>query len=478
MPKINIDAEAIVLSSDAGGDTLESAINLAIGNKKSLVILPGTYDASEIYISDSIHIRGIGGTVIIQSSGSTAVMITVESSQSGTRISDVTIEGCNFDGNNADFPTGDRTSFIRARNVDRLVIEGCFFGRSRDSGIYLSAVAGRISGNEFYDCRTAISAAGSVGLVIDKNYIRDSKDNGINLWQPNPNFDGTVITGNRIFGVDNDTGGSGQFGNAIIGYEAHNIIVSNNVISGVKYSGIRFNVCTNSQIIGNNISNTRETAIFVEAPDSSQYGYTGVVVQGNILSTVGNGISVVNPNYSGRRVTVTGNSITDSTFNTYDEWATPDRNPAQRYTITSYAAGVIAAGADIVVANNVVENCQSQGVVVHPLGTYDPSTQQRRDQNIVSVLALGNIMKQCQIGIGYNEDDDRGYAEIAENIIIGSSGGSVVPVYSPSFDTHTSAGFLPKPYERVAGSADQGNATSPITDRISFSRNKALPLTA
>ncbi len=153
------------------------------------------------------------------------------------------------------------------------------------------------------------------------------------------------------------------------------------------------------------------------------------------------------------------------------------KDPAQRYTITSYAAGIIAAGTDIVVANNVVENCQSQGVVVHPLGTYDPSTQQRRDQNIASVLAIGNIVKRCQIGIGYNADDNRGYAEIAENIIVGSSGGSVVAVYSPSFDTHTSAGFLPKPYQRVDGSSDQGNVTSPVTDRISFSRNKALPLT-
>lgn len=478
MPVIVSTDEKILFLNQSGSATFQGAIDQAQASQKALFVGPGVYPIAGISISGSIAISAMPGTVTFQSSGNTSFYITIAPASSG-RISDVTLRGMTFDGVDKAFDIGTQPGLIRARNVDRLLIENCFIGRSTQSGIDLKSVAGKIHGNEFYDCRTAVLAEDSAGLEVSSNYIRDTKDNGIVVQRLSPPYDGTIISRNRIFTVDNATGGSGQFGNAIFAVQAFNVVVDSNVTNGTNFSGIRLNTCSDSQVSGNNIMNARETALFVEAPDPSVPGYQGVTVTGNVLDTVGRGICAVNPEYGGRQVIVSNNIVRNVIANTFDQWLTPDRDPTKQYTVTTQATGITGEGADIVIASNVVEDCQGPGLVVTPLGSYDPSAGHVRDQNSVAIIAANNIVKNTPISIGYSARDYRGYAEIAENIVIGATNGGVVQVEA----TPNPSPLLPPdnqfgPYVRVSGSADMAGTTTPITDKISFSRNKSVPATS
>jgi hypothetical protein len=45
---------------------------------------------------------------------------------------------------------------------------------------------------------TAIFSMGARGLLIEGNLVTGMGDNGILVWQPDRQSDGTIITGNRI----------------------------------------------------------------------------------------------------------------------------------------------------------------------------------------------------------------------------------------------------------------------------------------
>lgn len=477
MPKIVSTDEKILFLNQAGNDTLQSAVDQAMSSHKPLFIGPGNYPISGISISGNIEISAMPGSVTFQPSIATSFYVTIEPA-STDRISDVTLRGFTFDGIDKPFSISSRPGLIRARNVDRLLIENCFIGRSTEAGIDLKSVAGKIRNNEFYDCRTAILTEDSAGLEISGNYIRDTKDNGIVVRRLSASYDGTIVSRNRILTVDNATGGSGEFGNAIFVVQASDVVIESNVTSGTKYSGIRLNTCSNSHIVANNIMTARETAIFVEAPDPSVPGYTGATVTGNVLDTAGRGICAVNPEYGGRQVVIANNVVRNVVANTFDQWASPDRNPNKKYNITTQATGITGEGADIVIAGNVVEGCQGPGIIVTPLGSYNSAAGQVRDQNSVAIIATNNIVKNAPISIGYSDHDYRGYAEISENVAIGATNGAVVKVQATSISSPLfPAGNNFGPYARVSGSADMAGTTTPITDKISFSRNKSVPAT-
>lgn len=310
MPKIEIQNDLIVYSTAAGTDTLQAAINQAIASQKPLYIGPGSYSVTSLRIDDKIKIFAMKGSVTINSSGANCFYITVQSGVSGARISDVTIEGIVLDGENKPFATGiARPGLIRCVNADRLMIKDCFISRSDRAGVDLIQSAGTISGNEFYGCRTSIYSNKSLGLDISENYIRDSKDNGIVIWRADQAFDGTSIGRNRIYGVQNDTGGSGEFGNGVFVYQSNSVTSFGNVIARCNYSALRYSQSSNAIISSNQISSTRETAIFVEAPDDNAAPYEGVVVSSNAIFDAGEGIKIVNSNLGSRRSTISSNVL-------------------------------------------------------------------------------------------------------------------------------------------------------------------------
>ena len=265
----------------------------------------------------------------------------------GGRIGDVVLKGLSFDGEAKPFAEG-AAWLASAVQTDRLVIEDCSFWRSTGAGLSLVNSGGRVSGNSFDTCDTAISSTDGAGLSIEDNTIYNSSNNGI--WvQQQPygvvGFDGTLIHRNRISLTNNNSGGSGQFGNAIRCEQAQYLRITDNMISGANYSAIRCNVCTDVVISGNIVMNVRETAIFVENPGELAAGWSNIVVSGNTLNTVGGGIHLVNTNAGARIASITGNTIYKAVQNQFPEYSTPDANPASEYTRITYGTGVVA-GAD------------------------------------------------------------------------------------------------------------------------------------
>lgn len=490
MGKLFTADSVLTYNNTTGTDTLQSAVNAAVTQKKPLFIAAGTYDLpASLTITGSVTIYGApNGTILKPPTGATqASVINIGSSPAGNRISDVTLEGLTLQG--LDLPISGHTwstpmGLITARKVDRLRISQCFIGQSQGAGIQLYETAGLIEANEFWSCRTGIGSYLGLGLLIERNYIRDSKDNGIefNRSAPptylNPTFEGAVIRANKIYTVDNATGGSGQFGNGIICTQANGMTVTENIVSGTKYSGIRLNACATSIVSNNQIYAARETALFVESLGPDVIGYKGVTITGNIIDYSGNGISVTNPYNGARRVTVVGNSISNLAINVFDEWMTPDRNAAQRYTQRTYAVGVSAEGSDVVIEGNAIEACAGLGLTLYSSGDWNPATQARRTNSSVVTLLVNNVIKSCPIGIGYNMNDPRGYAEISGNAIIGATNGAIVPVHKTDIVGADNPNNLPLqmagPWARDTGSTDIGTSSTAITQRYSFDRNKVM----
>lgn len=498
MGKLFTADSVLTYNNTTGTDTLQSAVNAAISQKKPLFIAAGTYDMpASLNITGAVKIYGArNGTILKPPAGATqASIINIGSSPVGNRISDISIEGVTIQGldlaisghNAWSNPLG----LITARKVDRLRITECFIGQSQGAGIQLYETAGLIEANEFWSCRTGIGSYLGMGLVIERNYIRDSKDNGIEINRTapptylNPTYEGAVIRANKIYTVDNATGGSGQYGNGIICTQAGGVTVTGNLISATKYSGVRLNACSTSIVSDNQIYAARETALFVESLGPDVDGYKGVTVSGNIIDYSGSGICVTNPLNGARRVSVIGNSISNLQSNVFDEWESADRNPAKRYTQHSGTVGIAAEGANIVVEGNTIESCPSFGVTLYSTGDWNPNSPPsggRRTNNSVVILMNNNIIRACPTGIGYSMNDTRGYAEIAGNAIIGSTNGAIVPVHKtdiPATDNPNNLTLvMAGPWVRDAGSADIGSATTAITQRYSFDRNKVIAATS
>jgi hypothetical protein len=160
---------------------------------------------------------------------------------------------------------------------------------------------------------------------------------------------------------------------------------------------------------------------------------------------------------------------------TFPEWKTNDKNPSNLYTRITNACGIICTS-DASITGNTIEDCSIAGLVVDLRGTWNPATQSNRDQKTVVATVVSNTTRNCKFGIGYNDADVRGFAEIAENSILGALEASITKVEVGDLPT-LPAGNKFGPYKRISGAPDIGNGTTAIANRYSFSRNKVVPAT-
>ena len=108
------------------------------------------------------------------------------------------------------------------------------------------------------------------------------------------------------------------------------------------------------------------------------------------------------------------------------------------------------------------------------LGTQPPSPLRI---NCVNALVAGNILKYCQIGVGYWDLDTRGFAEISGNVICGATIAGIIQVQGTELPVPGAPNNGYGPFAAVAGATDMGSDSSPVTDRFSFYRNKIVPAT-
>jgi uncharacterized secreted repeat protein (TIGR03808 family) len=258
----------------------------------------------------------------------------------------------------------------------------------------LEAIAGEVTGNTVSAADYAIFSNDARGLKIAGNTVRGAGNGGILVWRGTPGDDGTLVIDNRIEDIDNKSGGSGQYGNAINVFRADNVIVRGNRIRHAAYSAVRGNTASNIQIVGNTCSGLGETAIFVE------FGFQGAIVANNIVDGAAAGIGVANFKEGGRLAVVQGNLI---------------RNLVRGRPEGGNAAALgIGVEADTVVTGNVIENVEGAGIQAG----YGPYL---RD---ISVSA--NVVRNVDIGIAVSVVAGAGAAVIADNLISGARLGAIL----------------------------------------------------
>jgi uncharacterized secreted repeat protein (TIGR03808 family) len=156
---------------------------------------------------------------------------------------------------------------------------------------------------------------------------------------------------------------------------------------------VRGNAASNIQIVGNNCQRIGEVALYAE------FGFEGALIANNLVDTAASGIAVTNFNVGGRLAVVQGNLI---------------RNLFRRENEPQDKRGDgISVEADSLVSGNTIENAPSFGIFVG-WGNY------MRD-----VTVTGNLIRNAKIGIALQNDSSAGAVLVAQNMIAGSTDGSI-----------------------------------------------------
>lgn len=405
--------------------TVQGAFDKARIDGRPLFIRPGVYPTTEITVTTvngggaPLSVGATPGTVALQLT-SGANLVTVRG------VASCEFRGLIFDGANVDFANlRDSSALLRIDDADSLVTN-CTFRNSARTGIYATGGAKpRIVDNHLHSCSHAIWSFDATSYV-NGNAIENCGNNGVMIHRSTVASDGSIVTDNTINTIESGSG-TGQNGNGVQVFRAMAVIVSNNQVSNCAFSAIRCN--GGSAIVsGNSCFNSRETAIFIEAPGSGVDFHAGVV-SGNHVSKAGCGILVVNSGYYGdgvaRLVSVTGNMVNNIVRRPMD-----DPGYAPPLTI---GAGIMVEGACVVSAN-ILETIAGPGIVA---GTNEGA----QDLNI-----NGNTILNANIGIGWSNHPGAGQVSITGNMVRNAPGGGIVPI---SFDGSN--------YLRVKGGADYGN---------------------
>ena len=308
-------------------------------------------------------------------------------------------------------------------------IADCEITGSGGNGIWFEQVSGDISGNIFTKiATTAVVSFDALGLIVSRNTIIGTNDNGIEILRTAIGDDGTLVLDNRIEDIKAGPGGSGQYGNAINAFRAGNVIVRGNRIRNCDYSAVRGNSASNIQITGNSVSNVREVALY------SEFAFEGAVIANNTVDGAALGVSVCNFNEGGRIAVVQGNIIRN---------LLPKRPIG---TAPDDDAGIgIYVEADTSVTGNVIENAPSFGIIAG-WGKY-----------LRDVAITGNVIRNAFVGVGVSVMPGAGTALVNNNMISETPRGAVVGLDHARAD-HDGSVSRRRPALRAGGGRRQRGA--------------------
>jgi len=308
----------------------------------------------------------------------------------------VGLTGITLDGR--DIPLPARRGLIHCIGGRDFRMIDCEITGSGGNAIWLDQVSGDISGNIITKtAATAVVSFDAQGMIVSRNTITGTNDNGIEILRTAIGDDGTLVADNRIEDIKAGPGGSGQYGNAINAFRAGNVIVRGNRIKNCDYSAVRGNSASNIQITGNSVSEVREVALY------SEFSFEGAVIANNTVDGAAFGVSVCNFNRGGRIAVVQGNIIRN---------LLPKRPIG---TAPDDDAGIgIYVEADSSVTGNVIENAPSFGIVAG-WGKY-----------LRDVVISGNVIRNAFAGVGVSVVDGAGTALVNNNMISDTPRGAVV----------------------------------------------------
>ncbi|MAN76397.1 TIGR03808 family TAT-translocated repetitive protein [Pelagibacterium flavum] len=361
--------------------TLQAAIDGA-RDTGHLALPAGRFSTRGLRLPSGFMLTGVPGATQLVHLGS-APLLGAEGE------ANIVLAGLSIDGSGAGGEVwhGGLVHFADCENV---TIRDCVVSNTALNGITLMKSSGRVencrvSGSDY----TGLFVYDAAGVSIEGNTIAECGNGGIRVWRGEAGADGTIISGNRISGIDWADGGNGQNGNGINIFRADEVIVSGNHISDCAFSAVRLNATNNTHITGNTCLASGEVAIF------SEFSFTGSVIANNIIDGAAAGISMTNFNDGGRLAVCTGNIVR----NLYEGSETnPDLD-------TPYG---IAAEADAIISDNVIENVPGTGISAG-WGPY-----------LRDVTISGNLVRDVDVGIVVSVAEGAGAASITGNTIIGA----------------------------------------------------------
>ena len=368
---------------------LQRAIDEAARAQVPLALPPGVYRTGPLRLSSGTQLIGVRGATRLVFTGGASMF-------SGEGADHLGLSGITLDG--ASLPLPARRGLIHLLASRDVRITDCEITGSGGNGIWFEQVSGDVSGNIFTDiAATAVVSFDARGLMVSRNSIAGTNDNGIEILRTAIGDDGTLVADNRIEDIKAGPGGSGQYGNAINAFRAGNVIVRGNRIKNCDYSAVRGNSASNIQISGNSVSDVREVALY------SEFSFEGAVIANNTVDGAAFGVSVCNFNEGGRIAVVQGNVIRN---------LLPKRPIG---TAPDDDAGIgIYVEADASVTGNVIENAPSFGIVAG-WGKY-----------LRDVAITGNVIRKAPAGIGVSVTSGAGTALVNNNMIAETPRGAVV----------------------------------------------------
>jgi len=354
-----------------------------------LALPPGIYRTGMLRLQSGSQLIGVRGATRLVFNGGASMF---QSEGAGS----LTLANITLDGRGIPLPT--RRGLMHCLGGRDIRITDCEISGSGGNGIWLENVSGDISGNIIASsATTAIVSFDAQGLLVSRNTILGTNDNGIEILRTTIGDDGTQVLDNRIEDIKAGPGGSGQYGNAINAFRAGNVIVRGNRIRNCDYSAVRGNSASNIQITGNSVSDVREVALY------SEFSFEAAVIANNTVDGAALGVSVCNFNEGGRLAVVQGNIIRN---------LLPKRPIG---TAPDDDGGIgIYIEADTAVSGNVIENAPSFGIVAG-WGKY-----------LRDVAISGNVIRKAFVGIGVSVAPGAGTALINDNMISETPRGAVV----------------------------------------------------
>jgi uncharacterized secreted repeat protein (TIGR03808 family) len=376
-------------SPDDQTRALQRAIDEAARAAVPLALPPGIYRTGALRLANGTQLIGVRGATRLVFNGGGAMLL-------GEGAGHVTVSGLTLDGDNLPLPA--RHGLVYCLGGRNMRMTDCEILNSGGNGIWIEQVSGDISNNIITGIAgTAIVSFDAQGLIVSRNTITGTNDNGIEILRNAIGDDGTLVADNRIEDIKAGPGGSGQYGNAINAFRAGNVIVRGNRIRNCDYSAVRGNSASNIQIVNNSVTDVREVALY------SEFSFEGAVISGNTVDGAAFGVSVCNFNEGGRIAVVQGNII---------------RNLISKRPIGTAPdddAGIgIYVEADSAVTGNVVENAPSFGIVAG-WGKY-----------LRDVAITGNVIRKTFAGIGVSVTSGAGTALVNNNMISETPRGAVV----------------------------------------------------
>lgn len=376
-------------SNDDQTEILQRAVDRTAGARLPLILPPGVYRVRAVVLPTGARLIGVPGATRIVALDSTPLIVARNADH-------VLLAGITFDGSGRSLP--EDAGLIQVAMGRNITIRDCEVTGSGRNGIVLEAVEGEVCGNTITGALgAAIFSVEARGLTIARNIIRNAANNGIQVWRSQAGDDGTQVIDNRIEDTAAQSGGSGQNGNAINVFRAHNVTVRGNRIRNAAFSAVRGNAASNIQVTNNTCTGLGEVAIYAE------FGFEGALIANNTIDGAAIGVAVTNFNEGGRLAVVQGNLIRNLHA----------KRPAG--TDPNDGAGIgIGVEADTAVTGNIIENAPSAGIA---LGW---------GQYLRDVSVTGNVVRSAGVGIAVSVTPGAGSAVIADNLISGTKSGAIV----------------------------------------------------